>query len=111
MAWRSTGVADLTLRPASPLEVQVEGRAVLLVRLVRTIYAAEAYCPHEGGILSEGRVSGDHLVCPIHAAEFSIRTGAIQVDPDGIRPPTGDVPGLRTYPVKLVGGIIHIELG
>lgn len=110
MAWRSTGVAETTLKPRSPIEVMVDGRPVLLVRLEQSVYASDAYCPHEGGILSDGQVSEDHIVCPVHGAQFDLRTGAIEADPDGIRPPTGSVSGLASYPVKVVNGIVHVEV-
>ncbi|MGA7923371.1 MAG: Rieske 2Fe-2S domain-containing protein [Thermoplasmata archaeon] len=110
MVWRSTGVAEVALKVDSPLEVHMDGDDVVLVRLTGGIHAFEVYCPHEGGVLAEGHVSGESIVCPLHGAEYNLRTGAIEADPDGIRPPTGNVRGLSTYPVKLVAGIVHVDL-
>ena len=37
--------------------------------------AIENRCPHKGGVLVEGIVSGDHVFCPMHDWKISVRMG------------------------------------
>lgn len=38
-------------------------------------YALDDECTHETASLSEGWIEGDKVECPLHAAEFCLRTG------------------------------------
>ena len=39
------------------------------------VYALENSCPHMFGFLTDGAVSPGEVVCPLHAAVFSLATG------------------------------------
>lgn len=56
------------------------------------IRAIENRCPHKGGVLAEGIVSGDYVFCPMHDWKISVVDGNVQ-DPD-----RGCV---ETYPVEI----------
>lgn len=45
--------------------------------------AIEDACNHAGASLSEGRLEGDCVTCPMHGYVFSLRTGAL-VSPRGL---------------------------
>ena len=68
----------------SGLEVQVGGRAYALFREPRTgaIHAIDGTCPHAGGSLAEGAVSGNVVTCPLHGWRFDTCTGC-SVDQPG----------------------------
>lgn len=42
------------------------------------IKAIENRCPHKGGVLSEGLVSGEHVFCPMHDWKISVVDGKVQ---------------------------------
>lgn len=45
------------------------------------VKAVENKCPHKGGVLSEGIVSGDHVFCPMHDWKICLEDGKVQ-EPD-----------------------------
>ncbi len=61
---------------------QVAGREIALFRVGGQFYALDNVCPHRGGPLGEGFVSGTEVTCPWHAWSFDVRTGAYTFDPE-----------------------------
>jgi apoptosis-inducing factor 3 len=59
---------------------------VLVSRYKGQLYAVGAYCSHFGAPLVDGVLFDDKVLCPYHAAGFSVVTGAIDSAPglDGI---------------------------
>ncbi|WP_117170477.1 nitrite reductase small subunit NirD [Paraliobacillus sediminis] len=47
------------------------------------IRAIENRCPHKGGVLAEGMVSGDHVFCPMHDWKISMVDGKAQAPDEG----------------------------
>ncbi len=84
---------------------------MVVVRQDGTIYALEGVCPHQGGLLAEGSVEGDRLICPVHQAAFAVGSGEVRADPFGVEPPLGAVVPLAKFPVRVVRGLIEIDLG
>ncbi len=82
--------------------VEVEGQKIALFRVGETFYALSDTCTHRGGPLSEGTVEGAEVTCPWHGARFDIKTGAV------LGPPAGR--GVRSYPVRVTGAGIEIEV-
>ena len=109
MAWHKTGVAYAAFPAGSMREVNLGGTPVLLVRLAADVRATDAICTHEGGILADGRLSGDRLVCPEHSATFDVLTGRVVADPDG-EPPAGRIQPVEVYPVRVVEGMVEVDL-
>ena len=110
MGWKPTSVAAATLAPGSLREVAVGGSSILLVRLAEEVRALDPYCPHAGGVLAEGSLEGPRLTCPVHAAVFHAGSGAVVEDPFGISPPDGGVDPLTLYPVRVVAGMVEVDL-
>ena len=69
------GIAEAELADGGMLVGHVEGKAVLLVRRGKDIFAIGAECTHYNGPLAEGLVVGDTIRCPWHHARFDLRTG------------------------------------
>ena len=66
-------------------------------------YATDGLCTHEQVHLADGLVM-DHLIeCPMHNGQFDYRTGA------ATRTPACEA--LRTYPVKVEGEDVFIDIG
>ncbi len=58
------------------------GRAgVVLCRVAGRLHAIEDNCSHADTPLSEGRLRGAMLVCPLHGAQFDVRDGSHQGPP------------------------------
>lgn len=83
--------------------VDVDGRAIVLARVGDAVYACGDSCAHQGGPLSEGRLSGNRLACPWHGWMYDVRTGECVLPGRGARVPQ--------YPVRVDGGEIWVEIG
>jgi 3-phenylpropionate/trans-cinnamate dioxygenase ferredoxin subunit len=87
---------------AGVLGVEAEGKRLALINLNGEIYAIDDVCPHQGGPLSEGDISGEEIECPWHASHFNVKTGRVTADPA-----TDDV---ATYKVRVVGDAVEVEI-
>ncbi len=82
--------------------VVVRGKRIGLVNLSGSIHAIDDTCTHAEASLSEGEISGDEIVCPLHFATFDVRTG------ECTGPPADE--DVATYTVRVVGDDIEVEL-
>jgi nitrite reductase (NADH) small subunit len=55
--------------------VQVGNREIAIFNLGGRFLAVDNRCPHKGGPLADGIVSGATVVCPLHAWKISLETG------------------------------------
>jgi len=92
-------VSDLV--PGKGLVVQVQGMRLALFNCDGVFYAIKNTCPHMGGELGEGLLTGDIVTCPWHGWRFNVRTG---------KNPEADVVGVRTYEVRVEGEEIFIGI-
>lgn len=63
--------------------------------------ALSGICPHQGGPLGEGTLSGELVTCPWHMWEFHSATGECVFNPD-VRVPV--------FPVRVADGAIEVDL-
>lgn len=54
---------------------------LVVCRLAGELHAVVDNCSHRDAKLSEGRMRGSLLTCPLHGAQFDVRTGAQQGPP------------------------------
>lgn len=71
---RITDCNNIPLREGR--SVNVGGRDVAIFNLGERFLAVENRCPHRGGPLADGIVSGATVVCPLHAGKVNLETGA-----------------------------------
>ena len=64
---------DIPLREGRA--VKIGSREVAIFNLGDRFLAVENRCPHKGGPLADGIVSGTTVVCPLHAWKMSLETG------------------------------------
>jgi nitrite reductase/ring-hydroxylating ferredoxin subunit len=92
--------------------VTVNGRAVVVFNLGGEFFALSNRCPHRGGSLAHGKLTGlvqssepgeyrysrrgEIIRCPWHSWEFDIRTGQSWCDPKRLR--------VRNYAVSVEPG-------
>lgn len=87
-----------------------EGRAVMLgdreiaiFNLGDRFLAIDNRCPHSGGPLCDGIVSGATVICPLHAWKISLETG------ETVRP-TDVVSCVETFPTRVDNGVVLVQL-
>lgn len=74
---------------------------VALFRCGGLVYAIRNQCPHMGGDLGEGLLTGDVVRCPWHGWKFSVKTGKM---------PETDVVAVRTFEVKIEGEDVYVGI-
>jgi nitrite reductase/ring-hydroxylating ferredoxin subunit len=57
--------------------VVIAGRDLLFVRTKDGVHALDNLCNHGTARLSEGRLRGVRVICPLHGASFDCRNGAL----------------------------------
>ncbi len=65
-------------------------------------YCTDGLCSHEQVHLADGLVMGHLIECPKHNGQFDYRTGEAKRAPVCVN--------LRTYPVKVEGGRVLVEV-
>jgi nitrite reductase/ring-hydroxylating ferredoxin subunit len=78
------------------------GRELIICHTREGWHALDNVCTHAYARMSEGRLRGFRLICPLHGASFDCRTGAVLGAP-AIQP-------LRAYPVRCTGDDVEIAL-
>ena len=97
------------ISPGERKLVTIEGREIGVFNVHGEFYALRNRCPHQGGALCKGRVSGfvtarvpgeyeytrkgEILRCQWHGWEYDIKTGQSWVDPSSVR--------VRSYEVEV----------
>jgi 3-phenylpropionate/trans-cinnamate dioxygenase ferredoxin subunit len=66
-------------------------------------YATAGHCTHEKQLLCDGLVMGAVVECPKHNGRFDYRTGKAMGAPV--------LEDVRTYPTRVVDGVVEIEVG
>jgi nitrite reductase/ring-hydroxylating ferredoxin subunit len=85
-----------------PRAVSIGDRQIAVYRVDGGFYATGNICTHEYACMSDGFVDGDVIECPLHAGRFHIPTGK------ALSPPVTE--DLRSYPVKLEGDDIYVDV-
>jgi nitrite reductase (NADH) small subunit len=81
----------------------VQGREIAIFNVGDGFLAVDNRCPHQGGPLADGIVSGRTIVCPLHAWKISLRTGSVE------RPSSVEA-CVRSYATQVHEGVIVVEL-
>ena len=72
--------------PGMGVERVVEGRVIALFNVAGTFYALDGVCPHQGGPLGRGQLSGCIVACPWHGWRFDVTDGQNQLNPRIVQP-------------------------
>lgn len=100
--WRKVTSAE-NIPPREGRCVEIKGRSIAIFHAQEGFLAVENRCPHRGGPLADGIVSGATVVCPLHAWCFDLRSGLCTNHPEA--------PGaLKTYATRLEEGIVYVEV-
>jgi nitrite reductase (NADH) small subunit len=100
----------LRVTPCDNIPVR-EGRAVMLgdreiaiFNLGERYLATDNRCPHRGGPLCDGIVTGGAVVCPLHGWKIDLETGRVE------RPAGEGDQRIETYPTRVEEGVIVVAL-
>ncbi len=83
--------------------VNIGGREIAIFNLGDRFLAVSNRCPHKGGPLADGVVSGDIVVCPLHARKFSLETG------QGVSSASASS-CIETFRTRVEHGVVLLEL-
>ena len=81
--------------------VTASGVAIVLLRQGKDFYAISATCPHAGGPLDEGTLTGDIVECPWHGSRFCMRDGRVRTGPATVNAPR--------YAVRINNGQVEVK--
>jgi 3-phenylpropionate/trans-cinnamate dioxygenase ferredoxin subunit len=95
--------------PGTMKAFPVEGAEVLVANCDGMFYAVSNTCTHMGGPLSKGKLNGFVVECPLHGANFDVRTGA-NTAPPKVGSLKLTVAGLKSYPVTIEGEAIAVSV-
>lgn len=107
------------IAPGGMKAVTLNGHELVLCNYDGTFYAVERACGHAGARLERGALTGWILTCPLHYAQFDIRTGEALSGPAPKAPasahphpedPSLATRGLKTWPVTARDGSLYIDL-
>ena len=65
------------LKDGTMKTVKVAGHDILIARTGDKYYAVDNRCPHMGGKLSQGKLNGTVVTCPLHGSQFDLRNGQV----------------------------------
>ena len=94
---------SLEALPAGSLRAcTIDGRELVVCHSKDGLYALDNSCTHAYARLSEGRLRGVRLVCPLHGAAFDVRDGRALGAPAS-KP-------LATHRVRVVDGQVELAV-
>lgn len=106
-AWEAAGEDYEAVLPVEGVEenklyrVMASGVPVVLLRQGTQFSAMSATCPHAGGPLDEGTLTGDVVECPWHGSRFCMRDGRVLTGPSTVNAPR--------YEVRVRNGRVEVK--
>jgi nitrite reductase (NADH) small subunit len=102
MSWiQITAVENIPLREGRAVKVGEDEIAIF--NLGDKFLAVANRCPHKGGPLADGIVSGETVVCPLHAWKICLSSG-------DVKRPAEPAACTQSYPVEVVDGIVMVQI-
>lgn len=84
--------------------VWLDDREIAIFNLGGRFLATDNRCPHQGGPLCDGIVTGTSVVCPLHAWKVNVASGSVE------RPTTARDHCVATYPARVEDGVVIVGL-
>lgn len=82
--------------------LSARGIHLIVYRTAAGYFVTGRRCTHQAADLMRGYFDGDVIECPVHQGRFDVCSGAALSAP-------ASTP-LQTYPVKVVGGQVFVEI-
>ncbi|HTU27423.1 MAG TPA: Rieske 2Fe-2S domain-containing protein [Pirellulales bacterium] len=88
--------------PGTAIERIAGSRVVALFNVDGMFYALDGVCPHQGGPLGKGRLSGATVTCPWHGWQFDVSSGQHQLSKSCVQ---------ESFPVRVEQDQVWVNLG
>ena len=88
--------------PGTALELVVGQQIVALFNVDGQFYALDGVCPHQGGPLGKGTLTGCIVTCPWHGWQFDVSTGQHQTSASLVH---------TQFRVKVEGNSVLVDVG
>ncbi|MDP6446369.1 MAG: Rieske 2Fe-2S domain-containing protein [Pirellulaceae bacterium] len=82
-------------------ELVAEGRIVALYNVEGDYFALDGVCPHQGGPLGKGVLTGCLVTCPWHGWQFDVATGQHQASQSVVH---------TSFPVRVDGVDVLVDI-
>lgn len=82
--------------------VVVAGRDIAVYTVGGEVYATDNLCTHGHARLCDGFLDGHEIECPLHQGKFDVRNGQPTCAP--VTEP------VRSYPIRLEGGRVYLQI-
>ena len=89
------------LSPGRCMSAVLDGQYVALFNVDGVVHALAGNCPHMGGLLGNGTLTGSVVKCPEHGMRFDVATGAT---------PGGGGMRIKKYAVKVENADVLVSL-
>ncbi|MCP5278609.1 MAG: nitrite reductase small subunit NirD [Thiobacillus sp.] len=99
--WIEIGPVEDIPRQGSRVVKTAAGNIALFRTVEGEVFALQDKCPHKGGPLSQGIVSGKRVACPLHDWKISLDTGIAVAPDEGCA---------ARFPVKVSDGLVSLCL-
>jgi nitrite reductase (NADH) small subunit len=87
--------------PGEGRELVAGEQLLALFNINGTFYAMDGICPHSGGPLGKGQLTGCMVTCPWHGWQFDVTTGRHKLNANYTH---------TTFPVRVEGDAVQVEL-
>jgi nitrite reductase (NADH) small subunit len=87
--------------PGTAKELVAEDRIIALFNVEGNFHALDGVCPHQGGPLGQGILTGCIVTCPWHGWQFNVTTGQHQTSQSLVHP---------SFPIKVDGDGIYVDI-
>ena len=110
---------ETEILPGGMKAFTLNGHEIVLCNWDGNFYAVERACGHAKARLERGALTGWILTCPLHYAQFDIRSGEALSGPVPKAPesrhadpaaPGLRTTGLKTWPVKKENGFVLVDV-
>lgn len=91
MVWTKIANID-AIEIDESLGLEIDGKALALHRTESGFYVTDNICTHQYALLSDGYLEDDCIECPLHQAQFCLKTGKALSAPATV--------DIKTYEVK-----------
>src|SRR5207253_3680766 len=92
---------DIPLREGRA--VVIDGREIAVFNLGDRFLAVDNRCPHRGGPLADGIVTGESVVCPLHGWKVDLQNGNVQR-------PAETLACVKTFQTQVEAGMLLLEV-
>lgn len=87
--------------PGNGCELVADDRIIALFNVDGEFHALDGICPHQGGPLGKGKLTGCIVTCPWHGWQFDVQTGQHQTSVSLLH---------SKFPVKVEGDSVLVDV-